>query len=231
MNNIGIVILSRFSSTRLPGKALKEINGKKVLEYIIERVSQIVPLSQIVIATSEEFSDDPIANFGEKYGVKVHRGSLENVSRRFYQAAKEQGWEYAVRINGDNIFMDTDLLKSMTKLAVKHEYNFVSNVKERTFPKGMSIEVLKLSYYEKLLGIIENDQHYKEHVTLYLYDHDDHKNHYYVKNVQIPQAAGIQMALDTPADFERTKYIISQFQEEHYNYNLEAIFNILKNYE
>ncbi|MEL6942907.1 MAG: hypothetical protein AAFO82_09580, partial [Bacteroidota bacterium] len=172
MNNtfkIGAVILSRYSSRRLPGKALMEIEGKKVLEYIIERLLVVLEPSQLVLATSEEASDNPIADFAKKQGIQYFRGSLENVSDRFYQAAKAQNWDYAIRINGDNIFTDTQVLKEMITIAVKDEYDFVSNVKGRSFPKGMSIEIVNLDYYARQLPKIENDPRYREHVTLYLY--------------------------------------------------------------
>ena len=63
---IGVVILSRFSSNRLPGKALMEIGGKPILQYIIERISQVVDTEKIVIATSVENSDDKIEQFAQQ---------------------------------------------------------------------------------------------------------------------------------------------------------------------
>lgn len=228
-NKVGVVILSRYSSSRLPGKALKEIFGKKVLEYIIERVNQVFSLENIVLATSSESSDDPIASFAESNGVGLYRGSLDNVSRRFYEAAHEKGWEYAIRINGDNIFMDINLLKKVNELAITQKFDFISNVKGRTFPKGMSVEAVKMNHYESVLSLIENDENYREHVTLYLYEHDEHKKYHYILNTDLPQVAGIQMALDTQEDFDRSQQIIAQFQKAHYYYNLEEIYNIIQN--
>jgi spore coat polysaccharide biosynthesis protein SpsF len=229
VNKIGVVILSRYSSSRLPGKALKEIFGKKILEYIIERVNQVFPLENIVLATSNEASDDPIATFAENYGVGLYRGSLDNVSRRFYEAAHEKDWDYAIRINGDNIFMDINLLKEISALALTNEYDFISNVKERTFPKGMSVEAVRMIHYANLLPIIENDENYREHVTLYLYEHDENKKYKYILNSDLPQVSGIQMALDTQEDFDRSQKIIAQFHKPHFYYNLEEIYNIIQN--
>jgi spore coat polysaccharide biosynthesis protein SpsF len=228
VSNIGVVILSRFSSSRLPGKALMEISGKKVLEYIIERVQQVYPLDKIVLATSNEKSDNPIAAFARAYGVKLYRGSLENVSRRFYTAAKEQNWDYAVRVNGDNIFIDTQLLRDLTHIILENKYDFISNVKGRTFPRGMSIEIVSLEHYKELLPIIEADNNYREHVTLYLYDHEIKDRYNFIMNTTLPKAAGIQMALDTKKDFERSDKIIQKFVKDHYKYNLTEIFTLLQ---
>lgn len=228
VNEIGVVILSRFSSSRLYGKALMEIKGKKILEYIIERVHQVFPLENIILATSIEKSDDAIANFAEDYGVRFFRGSLDNVSRRFYEAANQQGWKYAIRINGDNIFLDIPLLREMAEIASKNSYNFVSNVKDRTYPKGMSVEIVNVNHYKEKLHFIESNDNYKEHVTLYLYDNIE-DNYYFVKNTSLPKASGIQLALDTEDDLKRTIGLITKFKKEHYYYNLVEVFELLEN--
>lgn len=224
---IGIVILSRFNSSRLPGKALMKIGDKKVLEFIIERLLQVVSQDQIVLATSDQSSDNPIEAFAKTKGVNCFRGSLDNVAERFYQAAKYQNWDYAIRINGDNIFLDTDVLDEMIKITKKGKYNFISNVKNRTFPKGMSVEVVDLKYYASILHSINASESYKEHVTLYLYEHDSDKFFYYY-NTTLPEASGLQMALDTQEDFDRTQRIMSHFTQAHWKYNLKEIYNIWK---
>lgn len=228
--NYGIVILSRFNSSRLPGKALKQIEGKPVLKYILERLGTAVPLENIVVATSDEMSDDPIAEFCQKEQVACFRGSLKNVSERFLTAAQSKGWDYAVRINGDNIFLDTDVLDKMLKLAAQKEAGLVSNVKGRTFPKGMSVEIVKTSHYAKQMQEINKDERYREHVTLYLYEHESSDLHYiHFKNDALPEAAGIQLALDTEEDFQRSKDLIKRFERSHIHYNLKEILQLIKN--
>ena len=80
---IGFVIICRYNSSRLPGKILMEINGKSILQYIIERLSLVVPENNIVVATSEEKTDNPIAEYCIKNKINVFRGSLDNVALRF----------------------------------------------------------------------------------------------------------------------------------------------------
>ncbi len=224
----GIVILSRYSSSRLPGKALMELEGKPVLLYIIERALQVVNKDQLVIATSDLDSDQPIADFAAKNGIACFRGSLENVSERFYLAGKSQGWDYAIRINGDNIFLDTKVLGEMLDIQRKQSVDFISNVKNRTFPKGMSIEIVKLDYYAKVLPQIMASDHYREHVTLYLYENDANQGFYYFYNTELPELSGIQMALDTQEDFDRSGEIISHFEQPQWTYNMAEINEILK---
>lgn len=228
-NQTGIVILARLSSTRLPGKTLIDINGKKIIQYIIERILQVADINNIVVATSTESSDDLLVDFVSKIGVRVYRGSLNNVSNRFYQAALLQEWNYAIRINGDNIFVDTKLLKHIIDLSNENKFDFISNVKDRTFPKGMSIESVKISHYKLILPNIVVDERYKEHVTLYMYENIISDKYHFIYNNEIPEIAGLQLALDTKDDLSRTEQIIRAFKKEHYNYNLKEICRIIKN--
>jgi spore coat polysaccharide biosynthesis protein SpsF len=223
----GIVILSRYNSSRLPGKALMKIGGKAVLQLIIERLLQVVTLSQIVVATSKEASDDLIAKFCKEYGISCHRGLLDNVAERFYNAAADKQWQYAVRINGDNVFVDVKVLAAMLAIAETGKYDFVSNVKERTFPKGMSIEIVSVPFFKSQLSVINNSAAYREHVTLAFYEQNLGMQYHFF-NTTLPEASGLQMALDTPDDFTRTEKIMSRFVQPHWQYNLEAIITIWK---
>lgn len=228
MVNIGIVILSRYSSNRLPGKALIKIKGKEILKYIVERLEYRFKRNSIIIATSTEKSDDVIEEFAKKENINCYRGSLEDVASRFYEAAKQKSWEYAVRICGDNLFANTEALESMMHILNEEKYDFISNVKNRTFPIGMTVEIVRLEYFSKLLKEIKKSEKYKEHVTLYLYERDKLDNHYYFYNKKIPEAAGIKLSIDTPEDLDRTKKIVSCFTKSHWKYNLEDIFKIWK---
>lgn len=223
---IGIIILSRYSSSRLPGKALMKINGKEILNYIVERLLKVVSRNNIVIATSFDQSDDKIAEFALRNNVNCFRGSLENVSLRFCQAAEYYNFDYAIRINGDNIFLDIELLRSMITLTKNKDFDFISNVKGRTFPKGMSIEIVKTEYYKAQLKKINLSPELFEHVTLFLYSLDG--NFHFIYNHKLPEAAGLQFALDTIEDFDRTEKIINEMEKNHTEYNLEEIYQIFK---
>jgi spore coat polysaccharide biosynthesis protein SpsF len=228
---VGIVILARYNSSRLPGKALKTIAGKPVLLYIVERIKTVVPLGDIILATSQNKSDDILAEFAQEQGIACHRGSLEKVALRFYEAAQQLNCQYACRINGDNIFLDPALLKAMVKQAQKNEHPFLSNVKGRTYPKGMSVEIVAMAYYQKHLATILSSAYYTEHVMVYLYELAAADAHFYLKNTTLPEAAGLQLALDTAQDFERSQWIINNLNVPHTQAGLSQIVALSKAYE
>lgn len=212
--NVGYIIICRYNSTRLPGKILKTIKGMPLLKIITDRL-EVLGKENIVIATSEENTDDPIAEWCNNNNIKVFRGSLYNVAQRFLQAAKWGGFEYAVRVNGDNLFADGNLIKSLAETAANENLDFLSNVPGRTFPTGMSIEVVKTSFYEKLYNDFDEEKYF-EHVTLYLYEHPDEKrSSKFITNNEAPQAKGLKMAIDTIDDFKQAEKIMEALGEEY----------------
>lgn len=219
---VGVVVLCRYSSSRLPGKILKEIQGKPLLAYIIERLQTVINSGEFVIATSVEPSDDPIADYCKVQGWACYRGSLENVARRFYEAGKWKGWDYATRINGDNIFVATDVLQKCHQLACSGEFDFISNVHQRTFPKGMSVETVRLTHYQNLLGLITGTSD-QEHVTSYLYNHLL-PTYQFVYNETCPASAGAQFAIDDIDDFKWAQEVIANASEPIANLRLEQIW-------
>lgn len=227
-NSIGVVILARYSSSRLPGKALMEIEGKKVLRHILDRLLKVIPIEKIILATSDLASDDALEQFALMEGIKCHRGSLKKVGERFYEAAQILDCDYTIRMNGDNIFLDPEILSQMMTKAGQGNFNFLSNVKGRSFPKGMSVEIVRNSYYAQHLEQIKADDYCNEHVMACLYQEPVPEDHYYQVNEALPKAAGIQLALDTPEDLERTKYMLARIPVG--DYTLRSTFEYYQEY-
>jgi len=205
---IGVVLLCRYTSRRLPGKILCDINGKPVLTFIAERICRATPRTPIVVATSDDPSDDRIAQLCHLEGLECFRGSLHNVANRFLTAAQTNGFDFAVRINGDNVLVDGNMLQRMIEIAKTGLYDFITNVPGRTFPYGMSLEILRTSFYaaheKQMLG--EAD---REHVTLYFYNHRDVGKRFVFRNTACPDMAGFPLALDTEEDLRRIREIVS----------------------
>ena len=110
MKVVGI-IQSRMSSTRLPKKALRKVNGKELLLYLIEKLQKANYLDSFVVATSNELTDDPIISFCERKGIDFLRGNLPNVAGRFLIFLKsDDKIDAFVRISGDGPLLDYKLV-------------------------------------------------------------------------------------------------------------------------
>lgn len=222
----GVVILCRYSSSRLPGKILKKIEGQSVLYHIYQRLSTVLTSDQLIVATSSEESDNPIDLFCQENGITCFRGSLSNVAERFFCAAQQAEWDYAIRINGDNLFIDVDTLMSMINTFESNNYDFVSNVPGRTFPYGMSIEIVKTSFFKSVLQKITEEQ-YREHVTLYLYENEAIGKRLYIKNTKYSNLQGAKFAIDEQKDFTFAVDLMKKLGENKYNYTLQTLAILL----
>ena len=85
------IIQARMSSSRLPGKVIREIKGRPLLELLIQRIKYSKLLNGIVIAISTNEKDDIIEAYCNKNGINCFRGSEEDVLERIFLAAKSQG--------------------------------------------------------------------------------------------------------------------------------------------
>lgn len=218
----GIIILCRYNSSRLHGKIMKRINGKEILTYILERLAVLEEEYPIVVCTSIEKSDDPIVDYCKKNNIDYYRGDLDNVALRFLNCAQEHDFESAVRINGDNLFLDAGLIKYMIQLKENSKVEFVSNVKDRTFPKGMSVEIVSTAFYQKEFQNFEKSD--LEHVMTYFYRlNEEHTRYVYNQSKEI---GDLNLAIDTEEDFNNACRIIESMDKDHTQYDYNDIIRL-----
>jgi spore coat polysaccharide biosynthesis protein SpsF len=223
----GVVILCRYNSTRLPGKILIDIDGKPVLQHIIDAISDLT--LNFVVATSEASTDEPIVDYCEKNEIPYFRGNLPNVAKRFMDAAAFCGFDYAVRINGDNLFVNMEVLEKMLNIKDIENIDLLTNVPGRTYPFGMSAEMVRMDFYQKHYQYF-NDSH-KEHVTLYFYDNPEIGQRLEIKNDKVPNASGLNLAIDTAEDLKRAKFILKHSHHNKItNFSLGELVDLAKEY-
>ena len=151
---IGAIILSRMDSTRLPGKALLDVGGRPLLSYALSFCQKIKGLDSIAIATSTRAVDNPLSDFARSNGISCIRGSLNNVAERFLSAMKVLNLDAAVRINGDSPLNNKTLIGDGIGLFRSGNFDLVSNVPARTYPYGISVEVVGRKAMEHALSLI-----------------------------------------------------------------------------
>jgi len=195
------IIQARMSSTRLPGKVLKKVKGKSLITRMIERVQLAEKVDGIVVATSEKPEDDAIV--AEVEGVLVFRGSLDDVLSRFQGAA--EGADVVIRLTADCPLIDPKVIDQAIGMYESGHYEYVTNALERTYPKGMDVEV----FSKKLLDEIAekaDDPYEREHVTPYLYQGKRETRIGHLKQKQ--NDSDLRITVDTPEDFALVKKLI-----------------------
>ncbi|MEM2679660.1 MAG: glycosyltransferase family protein [Candidatus Hadarchaeales archaeon] len=166
------IIQARVGSTRLPGKVLKEICGKPMLWYVIERVKRARLINEIVVATTTNAEDDEIVKIAEQCRVKTFRGSEDDVLDRYYRAAKEFKADVVVRITADCPLIDPEIVDKTVEFFLKGDFDYVSNTVRPTFPDGLDVEVFS---FDALKKAWENATKLseREHVTPYIRKHPE----------------------------------------------------------
>jgi spore coat polysaccharide biosynthesis protein SpsF len=220
-----IIVQARLSSSRLPGKMLKLINGKPILKYVIERLQLCENAGGLIVATSSDESDDAINNLCKRIGVKCFRGELNDVASRFSSLIVEEDINSFVRINGDSPMIDNEIVDHAIYLFNKGEYDIVTNVFPRSFPKGQSVEVIKTDVFNPVVLELMTEED-KEHVTTYFYRNSDDYN---ILNFSMkPELNHIQLSVDTEEDFTEADKILKSMGKSHCAYPLNEILALKK---
>jgi N-acetylneuraminate synthase/N,N'-diacetyllegionaminate synthase len=203
---IGVAILARMSSFRFPGKALHLIGDRPLLERVISRA--LLAGLPVAVCTSADRSDDAIADLARRRGVGCFRGSLDDVAARLLTCAQSAGWDFVLRINGDNVFTDPSLVSTVAHICRTDCFDLVSNVPGRTFPFGVSVEGLRTSFLENHISSF--DEADREHVTRWFYERPEVGRRFSVLNESIPSAAGLNLAVDRREDADRAARLIER---------------------
>jgi spore coat polysaccharide biosynthesis protein SpsF len=224
---VAAIIQARMGSTRLPGKVLKKVLGKTLLEYQIERVKRAKTIDEIIIATTTKESDAPIVQLCQQLSIPYYRGSEEDVLSRYYEAATEFGVDVVVRLTSDCPIIDPNVIDKVVEhyLENKDQYDYVSNTLTRTYPRGldtevMSYEVLKRAYEEA------KELMYREHVTAYIYHHPDQFRLCNVSNEK--DESKHRWTVDTEEDFLLIKNILETLYPINPLFTLEDVIQILR---
>jgi spore coat polysaccharide biosynthesis protein SpsF (cytidylyltransferase family) len=226
---IGAIVLSRFDSSRLPGKALRKVKSKALLEYVLERAYKVEGVDGVCVATSSRNIDEPIVQFCHNNDVKVYRGSGGDVAKRFLNCMEVNNWDAAVRINGDSPLHSIGLLSQAVGRYGSGHIDIVTNVFPRSYPVGMSVELVSRSALRDAYARMHKASSF-EHVTEYFYENVKEFNvELLPKNIF--DHSKVKLAVDTQSDFERFKWIIEELGSNYLNASYQNIIDLYMSYE
>lgn len=194
------IIEARMKSTRLPGKNLRPILGRPMLEMLIERLKRCRMLDGIVVATTPDVTDDVIEVLCGKLGVSCFRGSMEDVLDRVLRAAQSVDADVIVEITGDCPLTDPGIVDQAVEFFLGNKYDYVSNVLQLTYPLGIAVQVFPVKVLEEVSRLTQ-DPADREHVSLYIYEHPER---YALHNIEsgLPEKyRNYRLTVDTSEDF------------------------------
>lgn len=221
------IIQARFNSSRLPGKVLLDLEGRTVLERVVERVAHARRVDEVVVATSTAEHDGRIAELCGERGIKVFRGALDDVLDRFYQCARPLRPDAVVRITADCPLIDPAVIDMVVEAHTKDGADYTANILEETFPDGEDVEVFSFAALERAWkeAVLVSE---REHVTPYI-----RKNPALFKQRNVGCSRDLsaeRWTLDNEEDFALIKAVYAALHPKSPFFGLEEIEGFLRSH-
>jgi len=219
-------IEARMGSSRLPGKSLKKILGKPMLELMIERVKKAELIDEIVLATSKNPNDNAIEDLAGKLKVGCFRGSEDDVLDRVLSAAKAYHADHIVELWGDTPLIDPEIIDSMIKYYFNNNFDCVGTCLDKSFPWGIAALIFPTRVLDEV-GKITNDPVDRENVSNYIYEHPDK---YSIGHLPCPPELNrpeIRLCVDELTDFNLVTKVFEMIYPTNPDFKTFDIINYL----
>lgn len=214
------IVQARMGSTRLPGKVLMPVLGKPLLQFELERLALCRRVSGIVLATSVDPADDPVAELGQRLGVSVYRGSDADVLDRYYQAAKLAGAKHVMRVTGDCPLLEPALCDQVVEAYFASGADYFATSPGHA--EGLDCEVLSFAALEAAWRR-SSAKAEREHVTLFVRRRPEE---FTLRQLDAPEDLGhYRLTVDEPEDFWVVQRIL-----EHYRGDVQVTFAQVRAY-
>ncbi len=224
------MIQARMSSTRLPQKVMLSLCGKPLLYRMYERVKRAHYSGEVVVITSRNKTDDPIAELCKEYDIPVYRGHLSDLLDRHYKAARKYKADAVVKVPSDCPLIDPSVVDKVIRNFVENndKYDYVSNLHPATYPDGNDVEIMSFEAIEKAWREAEKDFE-REHTTPYMWEHP---NLFGIGNVEWETGADYSSTHRWTIDYEEDYVFIRSVYEELYDtkpwFGIHEILDLLK---
>jgi spore coat polysaccharide biosynthesis protein SpsF (cytidylyltransferase family) len=218
------IVQARMSSSRLPGKVLKTMVGKPMLQLQLERIRRSQKIDHIVVATSDQSEDDAIETLCREIEVDCFRGSLNDVLDRFYQAAAPRNPEHVVRLTGDCPVIDFEVIDLVIGFYLEQGLDYGSNCLPPMYPDGLDVEIMKFSVLKAAWKEAKLPSE-REHVTPYIRKQTDRFKIAGMKGAK--DYSTLRWTVDEPEDFELVRNIFEGLYPKNEAFKLEDILNFV----
>jgi spore coat polysaccharide biosynthesis protein SpsF len=204
---VGVIIQARMASTRLPGKVLRPIAGRPLLDHVVGRLSSLRNDVVVVVATTVEKADDAVVRRCGELGVACFRGSELDVLDRYVACARLHGFDHIVRLTADNPFTDVEELDRLIDrhLSESNDYTHSFGV----LPLGVGAEIFTLAALERS-GRDGQEANHREHVNEYV---QENSHIFRIGQLDVPRNKNhpeVSLTVDTEEDYIRACRIAGQ---------------------
>lgn len=219
-------IQARMGSTRLPGKVLRPIAGRPTLLRIAERLARCREVDAVVVSTSGERRDDPVAVLAAREGLACVRASEMDLIDRLGRTLVAAGGDALVRITGDCPLLEPELVDRLVAIwrQSQGDLEYVSNVFPSTFPHGLDVEVLSREVFERLDREV-SDPFFRESLTAYIREHPES---FRMANLEHTEdLSSLRWTVDYPEDLEFVERVYEALAQEGGSFGMREVLALL----
>jgi spore coat polysaccharide biosynthesis protein SpsF len=223
-------IQARLGSKRLPGKVLKNINGKSILMRLVERLRRVKTIDDIIVATTINPDDDAIVKFCIENNINYFRGSENDVLDRIASMIDEKNIDVHVECFGDSPLLDPQIVDEVVGYFLKHykKIDFVSNSLITSYPPGQEVIVYRGDCLIQANKNIGKNNPLREHVSIHISKHSDKFRLINLKAPTYYNYPNVYLELDTAEDFKMIKAIFNHFDSKNMGqFSLKDILDFL----
>ena len=210
MRTLGIV-QARMGSSRLPGKVLRRLGGRTVLQRVVRAARDSGAVDDLVVATTVEPPDDAVVAECAAIGVACHRGPVDDVLTRFLGVLDGTGRpqpDAVLRFTADCPLLDPQVVAlAAAVFAAAPDADYLSTSIARTLPRGLDAEIVRTPVLRAVDELARD--HHRTHVTSYVYTHPER---FRVLGLTLqPDLSHLRLTLDTEEDWQLIEAIVGHF--------------------
>lgn len=221
------IIQARFNSVRLPGKIFLDLDGKTVLERVVERAKRSSLIDEIIVASTINKDDLRVVELCRDKGINIFQGSEDDVLDRFYQAAKLINAENIVRITADCPLIDHKIIDMVIKKHLDSSSDYTSNILKETFPDGEDVEIFTFKTLEKAWKEAKLLSE-REHVTPFI---KKNPGIFKITNVgNNEDLSKYRWTIDEPKDYKLIKMIYEYFSGKKVDFGMLDVLEFIHNH-
>ena len=220
-------IQARLGSTRLPGKVLKKIAGKTMVERIFERLKTCQELDEVALAIPDNKGNALLTEYAKKAGIPYCRGSEKDLIARHYKTAKYFRADALVRITADCPLVEPAIVDAMVGIFRQHpdKFDFLTNNRVNSFPHGLEIEIFPIKTLEWLDREVKNPLH-REWLSCYIFEQPKKFRIYNFKSKA--NLSEQRWTIDYPEDLKFVREIFKALGRHNRIFHMDEVVRFLK---
>ena len=219
------IVVARSRSSRLPGKAMLDVAGMPALQHLLERVKQAQTLDSIILCTTTNDEDTPLAQLALSTGVSVHRGAVDDVLGRMLGAINDHEVDVVLRITGDDILVDPIYIDRGLQYHLNSNAEY-SDLKD--LPSGTEVEYFDVKLLKEI-HLLAKNPNWTEYLTFYI---TQNKDQYRTSSVPVEKHHKLdwRLTLDTVEDYEVIRTLLEAMSKKGkpLDYRLEDIIDFFE---